>query len=132
MADTSNDKREERLKKRREADRRRREAETPEKRHARLDRQKAYRQNLKPTITANIDSLLTWTGNASFHYTVMTSLPCSICAPFLIIIFTILIIFNNDNKYSQPKYIETRKTRGLKQLLTTKLVLDKISDDTSK
>ena len=50
MADTSNDKREERLKKRREADRRRREAETPEKRRARLDRQKAYRQNLKPTI----------------------------------------------------------------------------------
>ena len=41
------DKREERLKKRREADRRRREAETLEKCRARLDQQKAYRQNRK-------------------------------------------------------------------------------------
>ena len=46
MADSVNDKREERL-------RRRREAETPEQRRSRLDRQKAYRQKRKASETAD-------------------------------------------------------------------------------
>ena len=43
--------REERLRKRREADRRRREAESPEQRRARLDRLKEYRQKQKASET---------------------------------------------------------------------------------
>ena len=53
------DKRLRELRKRKEADRRRREAEIPEQRCARLDRQKAYCQKRKASDYAETESAIT-------------------------------------------------------------------------
>ena len=76
---------------------------------------KLYHVHITTYSKHRLSTYMDWKRLIPLYGDDVTSLFHPSCAPFLNIIFTILIIFSNDNKYSQPKYIETRKTRGLKQ-----------------